>query len=196
MSVQTVTPVELSRAAKNGEAPEIIDVRTPAEFGEMHVEGARLVPLDQLNPKELLAGRAGAADAPLYVVCKSGSRAAKACEKFAAAGFDNVFSIEGGTVAWEKAGLPVTRGRKTISLERQVRIGAGLLVLLGILLGWLLHPVFFLLSAFVGGGLVFAGVTDWCGMGLLLSRMPWNQMDDGRSCGFSPRRADAVNRAS
>ena len=175
MNVQTINPAEVSEAAKSGKAPEIIDVRTPAEFAEIHAEGARLIPLDRLDPKEVLAARGGATDAPLYLICKSGSRAAKACEKFAAAGYGNVFSIDGGTAAWEKAGLPVTRGRKMISLERQVRIAAGLLVLLGVLLGWLLQPLFFLLSAFVGGGLVFAGVTDWCGMGLLLARMPWNQ---------------------
>ena len=175
MSVQTVSPAEVSEAAKSGEAPEIIDVRSLAEFSEIHADGAQLIPLDRLNPREVFAGRVGPSDAPLYLICKSGGRAAKACEKFAAEGFGNVFSIEGGTAAWEKAGLPVMRGRKTISLERQVRIAAGLLVLLGVSLGWFLHPLFLLLSAFVGGGLVFAGVTDWCGMGLLLARMPWNQ---------------------
>ena len=179
MNAQTISPAEVSEAAKSGKAPEIIDVRTPAEFAEIHAEGARLIPLDQLNPKEVLAARGGATDAPLYLICKSGSRAAKACEKFTAAGFGNVFSIEGRTAAWEKAGLPVTRGRKMISLERQVRIAAGLLVLLGVLLGWFLHPVFLLLSAFVGSGLLFAGVTDWCGMGLFLAKMPWNQRGNG-----------------
>jgi rhodanese-related sulfurtransferase len=83
--------------------------------------------------------------------------------------------VEGGTEAWIAAGLPVDRGTVTaISLERQVRIAAGALVLLGVLLGWLVHPAFFGLSGFVGAGLVFAGITDFCGMGLLLARMPWN----------------------
>jgi hypothetical protein len=77
-----------------------------------------------------------------------------------------------------ECGLPVVRGKKAISLERQVRIAAGLLVLLGALLGWLVHPALVGLSAFVGAGLVFAGVTDTCGMGLLLARMPWNQVND------------------
>jgi rhodanese-related sulfurtransferase len=77
----------------------------------------------------------------------------------------------GGTAAWEQAGLPVVRGqRKVISLERQVRIAAGLLVLCGVLLGWLVHPPLYALSAFVGAGLVFAGMTDTCGMGMLLAR--------------------------
>jgi hypothetical protein len=83
-------------------------------------------------------------------------------------------------VAWERAGLPMVRGaRGSISLERQVRIGAGTLVLAGVVMGWLIHPAFFGFSAFVGAGLVFAGVTDWCGMGMLLAKMPWNQRRDG-----------------
>jgi len=102
---------------------------------------------------------------------------------FQAAGFPNVLSVEGGTDAWQRAGLPVVRGQdKVISLERQVRIAAGLLVLIGIAMGWLVHPVFLGLSAFVGAGLTFAGITDWCGMGMLLAKMPWNQRGGGGSC--------------
>ena len=73
------------------------------------------------------------------------------------------------------AGLPVVRGKKAISLERQVRIAAGSLVVVGALLGWSVHPAFVGLSAFVGAGLVFAGITDTCGMGMILARMPWNR---------------------
>jgi hypothetical protein len=86
-----------------------------------------------------------------------------------------VVNVEGGTQAWDEAGLPVVRGQKAISLERQVRIAAGSLVLLGALLGYFAHPYWIALSAFVGAGLVFAGITDTCGMGMLLARMPWNQ---------------------
>ena len=110
------------------------------------------------------------------MICQSGGRAARACERFETAGFSNVFSIEGGTSAWEQAGLPIVRGTTgVIALERQVRIAAGALVLIGLALGWFVHPAFLGLSAFVGAGLVFAGVTDWCGMGLLLAKMPWNR---------------------
>ena len=124
-----------------------------------------------------MADRNGSTGEPLYVICQSGGRAAKAVEQFHAAGFSNVVSVEGGTTAWETGRAAGRRGRaRSISLERQVRIGAGSLVLLGVLLGWLVHPAFFALSAFVGAGLVFAGVTDWCGMGMLLARMPWNQV--------------------
>ncbi|MEJ0000114.1 MAG: DUF2892 domain-containing protein [Verrucomicrobiota bacterium] len=83
--------------------------------------------------------------------------------------------MAGGTQGWIDAGLQVDRGeRTTIGLERQVRISAGSLVLLGFLLGWLVHPYFLALSVFVGAGLVFSGITDWCGMGLLLMKAPWN----------------------
>jgi rhodanese-related sulfurtransferase len=102
-------------------------------------------------------------------------RATKAAEKFAAASQDRGGVIEGGTQPWIQAGLPVDRGvAKVISLERQVHIAAGALVLLGVLLGWLVHRALFGLSEFVGAGLIFAGITDFCGMGLLLARVPWN----------------------
>jgi len=177
MAVQTIPPHEVFKLGQSGGAPEMIDVRTPAEFDQVHAAGARSVPLDRLDPAAVMSARAAAgADRPLYVICKSGSRAAKACEQFQAVGCTNVVSIEGGTEAWEAAGLPVVRGTgRVISLERQVRIGAGSLVLLSILLSWLVHPGFLGLAAFVGAGLVFAGVRDWCGMGMLLARMPWNQ---------------------
>jgi rhodanese-related sulfurtransferase len=125
-----------------------------------------------------MQARNGVRDEPLYVICRSGSRGRQACEKFVAAGFTNVVNVEGGTLACVESGLPVVRGKKMILLERQVRIAAGSLVLIGAALGWLVHPAFIGLSAFVGGGLVFAGVTDTCGMGMMLARMPWNQVKD------------------
>ena len=119
---------------------------------------------------------------PLYIICRSGSRGRQACEKFAAAGYTNVVNVEGGTLAWEQAGLPVVPGKKTISLERQVRIAAGALVVLGTALGFFVHPAFLSLPAFVGAGLIFAGVTDTCGMGMLLARMPWNRAGEAVAC--------------
>jgi rhodanese-related sulfurtransferase len=175
MSVSTISPTRFSELSKEGKKLDLIDVRTPVEFQEVHVEFARNVPLDQLDPKAVIEARNGVASDPLYVVCRSGSRGKQACEKFLAAGITNVFNVEGGTLACVDAGLPVVRGKKAMSLERQVRIAAGSLVLVGVTLGWFVHPVFFGLSAFVGAGLVFAGVTDTCGMGMILARMPWNQ---------------------
>jgi rhodanese-related sulfurtransferase len=162
-----------------GQAPDLIDVRTPAEFDEVHLAAARNVPLDRLAPAEIVEQRRGPANEPIYVICKSGGRGRQACEKFAKAGFTNVVNVDGGTDACVQAGLSVVRGKRTMSLERQVRIAAGSLVLLGAGLGWFVHPAFIGLSAFVGAGLVFAGLTDTCGMGMLLARMPWNQRSGG-----------------
>lgn len=154
----------------------VVDVRTPVEFAEVHVSQSRNIPLDQLNP-----GKAGATlplrpDQPVYLLCRSGQRAARAAEILARHGFAAPTIVEGGMLAWIEAGYPVTRGKsKVISLERQVRIAAGLLVLGGLGLGWFVHPGFLGLSAFTGAGLVFAGITDFCGMGLLLARAPWNR---------------------
>lgn len=174
MSITTITPQKLSDLIHSGAAVELIDVRTPVEYREVHVSCARNVPLDQLNATQFAAGRSGTE--PLYVICRSGSRGRQACEKFLAAGYTNVVNVEGGTQAWDQAGLPVVRGRKAISLERQVRIAAGLLILTGSVLGYFVSPYWIGLSAFVGAGLTFAGITDTCGMGMLLARMPWNQV--------------------
>jgi rhodanese-related sulfurtransferase len=161
---------------------EVIDVRTPAEFREVHSTLARNEPLDALNPAAIMAARHRGADQPLYIICRSGNRSGKACQQFIKAGYTNVVNIEGGTNAWDEAGLPVVRGRKAISLERQVRISAGFLVLPGVLLGFVVHPLFMGLAAFVGSGLIFAGITDTCGMAMLLAKLPWNQLKTGNSC--------------
>jgi len=154
---------------------ELIDVRTPAEYREVHASIARNVPLDSLDPNQLMQARNGSADQPLYVICQSGSRSGNACQKFIDAGFPNVVSVEGGTSAWDEAGLPVVRGKKTISLERQVRITAGGIVLIGALLSfWSIW--FAIVPAFIGAGLMFAGITDSCGMAMVLAKMPWNQV--------------------
>lgn len=175
MSIATISPVGLSQRKLENQDLELIDVRTPVEFREAHVQYARNVPLDQLDPAALMRARNGSAGLPLYVICKSGDRGKMACEKFVKAGFENVVNVEGGTQAAEKAGLPLVRGKKAMSLERQVRIAAGSLVLIGAVLGFFVHPYLIGLSAFIGAGLVFAGITDTCGMGMLLARMPWNR---------------------
>ena len=175
MSVTTISPAALQDRIQSGEPVDLIDVRTPVEFREVHVTIARNVPLDQLDANAIRESRAAKKE-PLYVICKSGSRGRQACEKLVGGGCTNVVNVEGGTAAWDAAGFPVLRGKKAISLERQVRIAAGSLVLGGVLLSHLVHPWFIGLSGFVGAGLIFAGVTDTCGMALLLARMPWNRV--------------------
>jgi rhodanese-related sulfurtransferase len=182
MSYSEITPAELLQRKQSDPGLQLIDVRTPAEFGELHVEFARNVPLDRLDAAKLKSERNGHADQPLYVLCRSGSRSKMACDKLVAAGVDNIVNVVGGTQACQAAGLPVVRGAKAMSLERQVRIAAGGLVFVGTVLGYLVHPGFYGLSAFVGAGLVFAGVTDTCAMGMLIARMPWNQRSGGTTC--------------
>ena len=177
--VATISPTTLADLRRKGEKVTLIDVRTPAEFGEVHVDFAHNIPLDRLEPQ---AVKAVAGDGPVYFVCKSGTRSQKACEKLLAAGLKDVVSVEGGTAACEAAGVPVVRGRKVMSLERQVRIAAGALVAIGAALAafgpeapvnW--QAIGAGLAGFVGCGLVFAGLTDTCGMAMLIARMPWNQ---------------------
>lgn len=174
--MSTITPTELSKLlAAEPELP-VIDVRTVPEFDEVHVAQARLIPLDTLRPEALIRTGDLPRDKPFYILCRSGKRAQTAADAFAREGFDNAVVVEGGTLGWIEAGLPVERAPlKVIPLERQIRIAAGGLVLLGVLLGWLVTPYLYILSGLVGAGLVFAGVTDRCGLGLLLAKAPWNR---------------------
>jgi rhodanese-related sulfurtransferase len=180
--MQTITVTDLARKHPGGEV-ELIDVRTPVEFRELHAEGAKNVPLDSLDVQKIAESRNGRSGEPMYVICRSGARGAKAVQKLIDAGITEAVNVEGGTLAWEQAGLPVRRGKKMMSLERQVRIAAGFLTLVGALLGFFVHPYFIALSAFIGAGLMFAGITDTCGMGMILAKMPWNRCgDDSGTC--------------
>ncbi len=183
MSPTTIAPKELNQLLADNKIVELIDVRTPVEYQEIHIAAARNVPLDTIDPNNIMESRSGKSSEPLYVICRSGGRGGQACQKFLNAGFENLVNVEGGMLAWDEAGLEVVRGKKTISLERQVRIAAGSLVVLSAALAQVIHPYFIGLSAFVGLGLVFAGLTDTCGMGMLLAKMPWNQTSkNGSSC--------------
>jgi rhodanese-related sulfurtransferase len=178
-----IAPLDLEIQIKSGKKIVLVDVRTPSEFEEIHASIAVNHPLDRLDAKAIVAARgaAGLGEAdPIHLICRAGPRAEEAARRLAAVGVGPLVLVQGGTTGWEQAGCSVTRGdRKVISLERQVRIVAGLLVLGGVLAGAFLDPRFYIISGFVGAGLVFAGVTDRCGMAILLGRMPWNQ---GRSC--------------
>ncbi|MCA9019037.1 MAG: rhodanese-like domain-containing protein [Planctomycetaceae bacterium] len=174
VEIKTIKPDVLAKTDQDKKV-HLIDVRTPAEFREIHASNAVNIPLDQLAAEQVKNLVNGNGADPVYLICQSGNRSSKACQKLIEAGFANVVSVEGGTKAWEAEGLPVNRGKKAISLERQVRIAAGFLVLTGAMLGMFVNPWFSGLSAFVGAGLMFAGITDTCGMAMLLAKMPWNR---------------------
>jgi len=187
MPYSTITPRDLHQLLADKKQVELIDVRTPVEYREVHVPTAQSIPLDKVDPEIIMRNRKGKADEPLYMICRSGGRSGQACQNFLAAGHENVVNVEGGTLAWEAAGLDVVRGNETISLERQVRIAAGSLVVVGSFLALLVHPYFVGLPALVGAGLVFAGLTNTCGMGMMLAKMPWNQVtQEGASCCSGP----------
>lgn len=170
-----ISPSETARLRTAADTV-LLDVRTPMEHREVHLEGSRLVPLDALDASTLASELAGK---KTVLICRSGNRAQQAAAKLEAAGCRDVVVLEGGVLAWQAAGLPVNRGKKSMSLERQVRVATGLMVVAGVVLGTWVHPAFYGLSAFVGAGLVFAGLTDWCGMGLLLAKAPWNKVSSG-----------------
>ena len=169
----------------------ILDVRTKMEHAEKHISfGHAHVPLDELKPTDFMMRHGLDKDSDVYILCRSGKRAAQAAEKFAAEGYRKVKVVEGGIIACEDCGHDIkghgavmpTNSVKTkgpISLERQVRIAAGAIAALGALLGLMLNPLFSIIPLFVGGGLVFAGVTDRCGMALVLTKAPWNKINQG-----------------
>lgn len=168
-----VQPTVLAEALAAAPAIRLLDVRTPGEFESAHIEGAWNVPLDLLeeHSAELQAGTSD----PLVLICQSGGRARKAEEALRAGGMDRLHVLEGGVNGWLASGLPVRRGATRVSLERQVRMVAGGLVALGSLVALVAWPPAMVLPLLVGSGLVFAGATDTCMMGMLLSRLRYNR---------------------
>jgi len=148
-----------------------IDVRSTSEFSSGHIPGAVNIPLDEIETRLSDVAK----DRPLLLICQSGKRAEMVADSLERCR-GKVVLLEGGTKAWSAAGLPLVRSVKSRwSLERQVRLIAGLLVVTGVALSILVHPAFAGLAAFLGLGLAFAGATDICAMGMLLAKMPWNR---------------------
>ena len=149
----------------------LIDVRTPSEFSTGHIACAVNVPLDQIESRldDLDPAR------PLVLICKAGTRARMAAELLAPCR-PNTLILDGGMDAWFRAQRPVVVNVRTRwSLERQVRLIAGLLVLAWVVAAQVSNHRWIFLSGFIGLGLTFAGLTDICAMGALLTRMPWNR---------------------
>lgn len=166
-------PLKLLEAAQGGGC--LLDVRSPGEFRSGRVQGAVNLPLERVTAEAVRQLLTSQGKSTVLLLCASGGRARSAANQLAEAGLRTLVVV-GGTQACRSLGLPIeSESGGMISIERQVRIGAGTLVATGVALGTLVHPGFYGLSAFVGCGLVFAGVTDWCGMGLLFARMPWNK---------------------
>ncbi len=163
------SPKETAEALKKGGV--LIDVREPGEFQTESVEGSINIPLSSFGAtySKLKSSET------TYVLCQVGARAASAAAHLAQKGFPSVIVVSGGINAWKHEDLPTMRGARHIwPMERQVRFAAGLLILTGIGLSFI-NPWFLGISAFVGCGLVFSGLTGWCGMALILAHFPWNK---------------------
>lgn len=199
-SFSTINAKELDHMDPNQGV--ILDVRTHMEHSEKHIGfGHAHVPLDELNPTDFMMRHGLDRDADVYILCRSGKRATQAAEKFVVEGYRNVKVIEGGIIACEDCGHDIkgrgtgavengTKAKGPISLERQVRIAAGLFAAIGAALGLFVNPIFAIIPLFVGCGLIFAGVTDRCGMALVLTKAPWNKTSSStcgaNSCAASP----------
>lgn len=170
MNISLIKP---SEAAVCGPDTLFLDVREPVEYGQGHIASSVLLPLSQVDP--VVVRRMMSERQRCIVVCKAGMRAQKAAQMLATEGFENVHVLEGGMDAWGAAGLPIKAGSAGISIQSQTRTIAGLMVLVGALLGIFMDKNWAYLSAFAGCGLILAGLTGWCGMSVLLSKMPWNR---------------------
>ncbi len=156
----------------DNQAVLLVDVREVPEYASERIPGAQLHPLSQFEPQRIQV----APDQKLVFYCQSGNRSAKAAQQYLAAGCDGVIHLRGGLPTWKNAGYETERtANAPISLFRQVQIVAGSLVLTGTILGITVSPKFLWLSGFVGAGLVFAGATNTCAMGMLLAKLPYNQ---------------------
>lgn len=172
MTLPTISPARAAEMLRAGDAL-LVDVREADERARAHIPGSAHLPLSRLAEAELAVQQGR----PVIFHCASGARTAQAAPALAArAQGCEAYVIEGGIAAWRGAGLPVAEDRRApLPLMRQVQIVAGSLVVLGVLLGALVAPAFYGLAGFVGAGLVFAGVTGFCGMANLLAVMPWNR---------------------
>ncbi|MCO5144422.1 MAG: rhodanese-like domain-containing protein [Oligoflexia bacterium] len=162
---------ELKVKLDNEEKICLVDVRSIDEYRSGHVPKAICMPLDQIESKLEQLPK----DKLLVLNCQSGNRSKKAREVLASHGYTNILELEGGFNAWVKSDLPIKRNKKSIPIMRQVQISAGLLVAVGTIAGLTISTNFLFLPLFVGCGLTFAGLSGWCGMALLLEKMPWNR---------------------
>ena len=170
--VTVTTFKEVVSAEQNNSSVDFINVCTPAEYKEKHIHGVRSGPLDEIEKhvSEFSSKKT------IYVHCRSGRRGVQAIEKLRTLGIKaELVNVEGGLLAWEASGYATRSLTSHMPLMRQVLVAAGGLVLAGHLLSLLFGPGFLLVSASVGAGLLFAGITGWCGMAFVLARMPWNK---------------------
>ena len=169
--MKTISATELKRRLDKSEVL-LIDVREPAEYRTECIEGSVLIPLSQISPEKLPSR-----SKPIVIHCLSGKRSSDACNKLIKPNSDlDIYSLEGGLSAWKQAGFTTIKaGSSILPLNQQTQLAAGFLAFIGTIAGTFVGSTFYVIPGFVGLGLMFAGVTGWCGMARLLAKMPWNQ---------------------
>lgn len=170
---EQIAPVDL---AANSEETVLLDVRSPIEFETEHIANSLNVPLDQLESRFEEVPRKGR----LVVICRSGKRAERGAYTLLGRGFQPQV-LEGGMVAWRKAGLPIKEGKKMLAIERQIQLVVGVGVLTGVLLGVFINPWFLVIPGFFGAGLTFAGLSGTCALGIMLGKAPWNKIENSKA---------------
>lgn len=169
--MKTITAVELKKRLDNDEVL-LIDVREPAEHRSECIEGACLIPLGEISIERLPSRTR-----PIVIHCKSGKRSADACTKLLSVNPAlDLYSLEGGIISWQQAGFNVKKsGSNSLPMDRQIQVATGFIAFSGTILGAFINPIFYIVPGFISAGLMFAGITGWCGMGKLLAKMPWNR---------------------
>jgi rhodanese-related sulfurtransferase len=186
-----MSPAELRTAMANDPELRVLDVRTAGEFEAAHIPGSYNVPLDTLGEH---AAELRNVDQTVVLVCQSGVRAAKAEDTLRAAGMSNLRLLEGGMGAWSASGQDVKVTKARWSLERQVRLVAGSIVLTAVVISiWVPWTRF--IAGFIGAGLTFAALSNTCAMGMMLAKLPYNR---GASCDLNAvvRQIQGTSRAA
>jgi rhodanese-related sulfurtransferase len=171
-SINQIKPTDVQKMVSEGKKIQLVDVRTALEFDSEHIDSSKNIPLDEL------ANRGGEIkkDCLTILICRTGNRASRAAELLSSYG-QEVSVMSGGITDWKKVKLALVEGKKRLSLERQVQLTIGLLLLSSVALGWTVDKLWFVLPAFIGAGLTFAGLTGNCGLAIALSKAPWNKVD-------------------
>lgn len=169
--ISKLAPTIVANRLKSGTAI-LVDIRESDEYAREHIPGAISLPVSTLDAADLTLE--GGQQAIFH--CRSGRRTDTHCAMLAEHIDGDAFILDGGLDAWRSAGLPIHKDAKApLEINRQVQITAGGLIVLGVVLGWMVNPALYGLAAFVGAGLMFAGLSGWCGMANLLAIMPWNR---------------------
>ena len=168
--IKTINPKD-AKEKIDSKSAILVDVREDFEHKAENIDGAKLHPLSEISLSKIAHN-----NLPIILHCRSGKRSQDACKKILSEDPSiQIYSLDGGIEAWKNAGFSVNKSISIIPIERQAQIGAGILTLLGVLLGTFVNNIFYVIPAFTGSGLIFAGVTGWCGLGIFLSKMPWNK---------------------